>query len=296
MLRQRAAGRLRAKPVSRPVSFSVAFTFGCDLLQIESKIVKVNKRAPGKRLWTKFSTSRSSAAASTAAASRAMRRGAGNSVFLCEMNDLASGTSSWSTKLIHGGLRYLEYYEFRLVREALMEREVLWRIAPHIIRPLALRAAASEGPAPGLAAAARPVPLRPYRRPQTAAADAHGRSDARRGGQAAEARPVHPRLRIFRLLGRRRPPGRAQRARRGRSRRRDPHPHARGRDPAERDGIWQLTVEDAVSGERRRSGAARAGQCRRPLGRAGAARAPASMPRAKVRLVQGSHIVVREAL
>src|SRR5262249_44005490 len=52
------------------------------------------------------------------------------------MNDLASGSSSWSTKLVHGGLRYLEYYEFRLVREALMEREVLWGIAPHIIRPL----------------------------------------------------------------------------------------------------------------------------------------------------------------
>ncbi|MBB5752689.1 glycerol-3-phosphate dehydrogenase [Prosthecomicrobium pneumaticum] len=62
--------------------------------------------------------------------------GRGFSVFLAEMNDLASGTSSWSTKLIHGGLRYLEYYEFRLVREALMEREVLWRNAPHIIRPL----------------------------------------------------------------------------------------------------------------------------------------------------------------
>jgi glycerol-3-phosphate dehydrogenase len=62
--------------------------------------------------------------------------GRGLSVFLCEMNDLASGTSSWSTKLIHGGLRYLEYYEFRLVREALAEREVLWGIAPHIIRPL----------------------------------------------------------------------------------------------------------------------------------------------------------------
>ena len=62
--------------------------------------------------------------------------GRGNSVFLCEMNDLASGTSSWSSKLIHGGLRYLEYYEFRLVREALIEREVLWQIAPHIIGPL----------------------------------------------------------------------------------------------------------------------------------------------------------------
>src|SRR6202023_1597895 len=62
--------------------------------------------------------------------------GRGNSVFLCEMNDLASGTSSWSTKLVHGGLRYLEYYEFRLVREALIEREILWQIPPHIIRPL----------------------------------------------------------------------------------------------------------------------------------------------------------------
>ena len=62
--------------------------------------------------------------------------GRGLSVHLCEMNDLASGTSSWSTKLIHGGLRYLEYNEFRLVREALIEREVLWGLAPHIIRPL----------------------------------------------------------------------------------------------------------------------------------------------------------------
>ncbi|HEY9057807.1 MAG TPA: glycerol-3-phosphate dehydrogenase [Aurantimonas sp.] len=62
--------------------------------------------------------------------------GRGYSVGLAEMNDLASGTSSWSTKLIHGGLRYLEHYEFSLVRHALMEREVLWGIAPHIIRPL----------------------------------------------------------------------------------------------------------------------------------------------------------------
>lgn len=62
--------------------------------------------------------------------------GRGASVYLCEMGDLGSGTSSASTKLIHGGLRYLEYYEFRLVREALMEREVLWALAPHIIRPL----------------------------------------------------------------------------------------------------------------------------------------------------------------
>lgn len=62
--------------------------------------------------------------------------GRGLKVLLTEQNDLASGTSSASTKLIHGGLRYLEHYEFRLVREALIEREVLLRAAPHIIWPL----------------------------------------------------------------------------------------------------------------------------------------------------------------
>jgi glycerol-3-phosphate dehydrogenase len=62
--------------------------------------------------------------------------GRGLRVFLCDKSDLGSGTSSASTKLIHGGLRYLEHYEFRLVREALMERETLWGIAPHIIWPL----------------------------------------------------------------------------------------------------------------------------------------------------------------
>ena len=61
--------------------------------------------------------------------------GRGLSVYLCEQFDLANETSSRSTKLIHGGLRYLEYYEFRLVREALAERDVLLNIAPHIIQP-----------------------------------------------------------------------------------------------------------------------------------------------------------------
>ena len=62
--------------------------------------------------------------------------GRGLRVVLVEQNDLASGTSSASSKLIHGGLRYLEHGEFRLVREALREREVLLRAAPHLIRPL----------------------------------------------------------------------------------------------------------------------------------------------------------------
>jgi len=62
--------------------------------------------------------------------------GRGLSVFLCEQHDLAAHTSSASSKLIHGGLRYLEHHEFRLVREALGEREVLLGMAPHLVRPM----------------------------------------------------------------------------------------------------------------------------------------------------------------
>jgi glycerol-3-phosphate dehydrogenase len=63
--------------------------------------------------------------------------GRGLSVLLVERDDLAAHTSSQSTKLIHGGLRYLEHYEFRLVAESLAEREVLLRVAPHLVEPLA---------------------------------------------------------------------------------------------------------------------------------------------------------------
>ncbi len=62
--------------------------------------------------------------------------GRGLSVLLCEKDDLASHTSSASSKLIHGGLRYLEHYDFKLVRHSLIEREILLRSAPHIIWPL----------------------------------------------------------------------------------------------------------------------------------------------------------------
>ncbi len=65
--------------------------------------------------------------------------GRGLKVLLCEMDDLASATSSSSSKLIHGGLRYLEHYEFRLVREALAEREALLANAPHIMWPMRFR-------------------------------------------------------------------------------------------------------------------------------------------------------------
>ncbi len=75
--------------------------------------------------------------------------GRGLSVALCESDDLASATSSWSSKLIHGGLRYLEHYEFRLVREALGEREVLLNVAPHLVTPLRFRLPHHSGLRPG---------------------------------------------------------------------------------------------------------------------------------------------------
>jgi glycerol-3-phosphate dehydrogenase len=74
--------------------------------------------------------------------------GRGLSVLLCEQDDLAAGTSSRSGKLVHGGLRYLEYYDFRLVREALIEREVLLAAAPHINWPLRFVLPHSQGQRP----------------------------------------------------------------------------------------------------------------------------------------------------
>ena len=96
----------------------------------------MKRRSPGKRLLDRIFDLAIIGGGINGCGIARDAAGRGNSVFLCEMNDLASGTSSWSTKLVHGGLRYLEYYEFRLVREALIEREILWQIAPHIIRPL----------------------------------------------------------------------------------------------------------------------------------------------------------------
>ncbi len=77
--------------------------------------------------------------------------GRGLSVMLCEQGDLAGATSSASSKLIHGGLRYLEYYRFRFVREALLEREVLLGIAPHIVWPARFILPHDKGLRPALA-------------------------------------------------------------------------------------------------------------------------------------------------
>ena len=74
--------------------------------------------------------------------------GRGLKVLLVEKDDLAAHTSSASSKLIHGGLRYLEQFQFRLVRESLAERERLWRTAPHLIRPLDFVVPQSNSPRP----------------------------------------------------------------------------------------------------------------------------------------------------
>jgi glycerol-3-phosphate dehydrogenase len=76
--------------------------------------------------------------------------GRGLAVMLCEQGDLAGATSSASSKLIHGGLRYLEYYQFGFVREALLEREVLLGIAPHIVWPASFVLPHDKGSRPAL--------------------------------------------------------------------------------------------------------------------------------------------------
>ncbi len=125
--------------------------------------------------------------------------GRGLRVLLCEKGDLAQGTSSRSGKYIHGGLRYLEYFEFRLVREALTEREVLLEAAPHIIWPMRIV-----------------LPTRPSSGRPGSSGSAYSSmiiSESATGFPVATAstsatiRPEHrsgrtlPRLRVFRLLG-----------------------------------------------------------------------------------------------
>ena len=189
--------------------------------------------------------------------------GRGLSVLLVERDDLAAHTSSWSTKLIHGGLRYLEHYEFRLVAEALAEREVLLQVAPHIIEPLAFV-----------------LPHEPHLRPawmiraglflydrlggRMTLPRSFGVAARRRAlGRRAEA-TLHARLRLLRRARRRCATGRAQCTGCAIARRADPRRHAaRARAPR-----WWRLARDA----RHRGGAseevsrARAGQRRRPVG------------------------------
>ena len=151
--------------------------------------------------------------------------GRGLSVILCEKDDLAEGCSSRSGKLVHGGLRYLEYYEFRLVREALIEREVLLNSASHIIWPM--RFVLPHSPEDRPAWLVR-LGLFLYdhlggrkKLPGTRALD------LRRDPEGAPILDKYTkRLRIFRLLGRRRAARGAERARRRGEGRRGADAHA----------------------------------------------------------------------
>ena len=193
--------------------------------------------------------------------------GRGLSVVLCEKDDLAQGTSSRSGKLVHGGLRYLEYYEFRLVREALIEREVLleFRAAHHL--------------ADALRAAAQPRRPRPpgwcgsglflydhlggrKRLPGTRTLDL-----AHRARKARRSRPRSPAASNIPTAGWMTPGWCVLNALdASAARRHDPHPHrlrlgaARGRRLARRD------AQDGRTGVKPTVRGARAGQRRRPVG------------------------------
>ena len=219
--------------------------------------------------------------------------GRGNSVFLCEMNDLASGTSSWSTKLVHGGLRYLEYYEFRLVREALIEREILWGIAPHIIRPLRFVLPHHDG-------------LRPawllrlglflydhiggrHQLPPTRSVDLTRDEVGKplvphryyKGFEYSDCFVDDARLVVLT-------------ARDAADRGAEIHTRTRAAQIRQVDGIWEVTTENVLSGERATVRARILVNAGGPWVEQVLAAGSGVNARAKVRLVQGSHIVVRK--
>jgi glycerol-3-phosphate dehydrogenase len=219
--------------------------------------------------------------------------GRGNSVFLCEMNDLASGTSSWSTKLVHGGLRYLEYYEFRLVREALIEREILWQIAPHIIRPLRFVLPHHAGLRPAwllrlglfLYDHIGGRVLLPPTRSVDLTTDEVGKplvpNRFTRGFEYSDCFVDDARLVILT-------------ARDAADRGADIRTRSRAVEIRQADGIWHVTVENTLTRERSTIQARVLVNAGGPWVEQVLASGAGVNARAKVRLVQGSHIVVRK--
>jgi glycerol-3-phosphate dehydrogenase len=219
--------------------------------------------------------------------------GRGNSVFLCEMNDLASGTSSWSTKLVHGGLRYLEYYEFRLVREALIEREILWQIAPHIIRPLRFVLPHHAGLRPAwllrlglfLYDHIGGRHLLPPTRSLDLSRDQVGKplmpNRYTRGFEYSDCFVDDARLVVLT-------------ARDAADRGAEIRTRSRAVEIRQVDGIWQVTVEDTLSHQRSTIRARVLVNAGGPWVEDVLAAGAGVNARAKVRLVQGSHIVVRK--
>ena len=219
--------------------------------------------------------------------------GRGNSVFLCEMNDLASGTSSFSTKLVHGGLRYLEYYEFRLVREALIEREILWQIAPHIIRPLRFVLPHHDGLRPAwllrlglfLYDHIGGRHLLPPTRSVDLTRDEVGKplvaNRLPEGFEYSDCFVDDARLVVLT-------------ARDAADRGADIRTRSRAVEIRQADGMWRVTIENSVSGERSTIQARVLVNAGGPWVEQVLASGAGVNARAKVRLVQGSHIVVRK--
>jgi glycerol-3-phosphate dehydrogenase len=218
--------------------------------------------------------------------------GQGRAVFLCEQDDLASATSSASTKLIHGGLRYLEHHEFRLVREALQEREVLWRLAPHIIWPLRFVLPHHEGLRPAWLLRLGLFiydhlggrSLLPGTRTLRLGRDVVGqplKAPYRYGFEYSDCWVEDSRLVVLNAM---------DAAARGAVIRTRTRCVAASRD----NGLWTVTVEDRWTGQRERIRARTLVNAAGPWVARFIAEAVHAQPPAQVRLVQGSHIVVRK--
>lgn len=217
--------------------------------------------------------------------------GRGHSVFLCEMGDLASGTSSMSSKLVHGGLRYLEFYEFRLVREALAEREVLWRIAPHLVSPVRFVLPHHDGLRPawllriglflydhiGGRRRLPPTRTRDLARDTVGAPLQAGRF--RRGFEYSDCFVDDARLVVLN-------------ARDARARGATVRSRCRAVALNSENGVWRLTLEDALTGTRDTISARVLVNAGGPWVEDVLARGSGVRAKAHVRLVQGSHIVV----
>jgi glycerol-3-phosphate dehydrogenase len=253
----------------------------------------MNRRTPGKRALERIFDLAIIGGGVNGCGIARDAAGRGNSVFLCEMNDLASGTSSWSTKLVHGGLRYLEYYEFRLVREALIEREILWQIAPHIIRPLRFVLPHHDGLRPAwllrlglfLYDHIGGRNLLPPTRSVDLSRDEVGKPliphRYTKGFEYSDCFVDDARLVVLT-------------ARDAADRGAEIRTRSRAVEIRQDNGIWQVTVENAFSGARSTIQARVLVNAGGPWVEQVLASGSGVNARAKVRLVQGSHIVVRK--
>jgi len=273
--------------------FRFAFAFCCDLIEIESEIAEVKATRRVKRSLDRIFDLAIIGGGVNGCGIARDAAGRGNSVFLCEMNDLASGTSSWSTKLVHGGLRYLEYYEFRLVREALIEREILWQIAPHIIRPLRFVLPHHAGLRPAwllrlglfLYDHIGGRNLLPATRSVDLAQDAVGHplipGRYVKGFEYSDCFVDDARLVVLN-------------ARDAADRGADIRIHTRAVEIQQVDGIWQVTTENTISKQRAVIRARVLVNAGGPWVEEVLRSGSGVNARAKVRLVQGSHIVVKK--